>query len=134
MVALGGVLVAALRRIAGRRPEDPEGLFGAARAAAAAYLLLVPSALHAWYAVWMVPLLAVQLSWAWLWFSGAVTLSYLTYAWGDFPLWLRALEFFPLYGLLLWEWWRARRGAPAPRLAGWPAAVPSRSAPDTRGS
>jgi hypothetical protein len=128
MVALGGVLVAVLGRIARRRSDDPEGVFEAARAAAAAYLLLVPTALHAWYAVWIVPLLAVQLSWAWLWFSGAVVLSYLKYAWDDFPFWLRALEFFPLYGLLLWEWWTG--AAAIPRTAG----VPSPVTPDTRAS
>lgn len=115
MLLLFGILLAVLLRIARRRTEDASGVFRAGMGAAAAYLVLVPTAVHAWYAVWILPFLAVRASAAWLWFSGAVALSYLTYAWepAGFPFWVRALEFFPLYGLLAWEWLSGR----APRAA-----------------
>jgi len=126
MLALGTALVVALARIARRRGEEPAAIFRAGLAAAGAYLLLVPTALHAWYALWIVPFLAVRPSPAWLWWSGAVSLSYLTYAWEGLPFWLRVLEFWPLYGLLLWEWWRWRRDAPVPACGtGWRSGVAS---------
>lgn len=106
MLLLFGALLAVLVRIARRRAEAPEGILQAAMAAAGAYLLLVPTAMHAWYALWIVPFLVLRPSPAWLWFTGAVTLSYLKYAWepAEFPLWARALEYLPLYLLLAWEW------------------------------
>ena len=112
MLLLGAVLVAVLARIRGALGENPDGVFAAGFAAVGAYLLLVPSALHAWYVVWVIPFLAVRLALPWLWFSGAVTLSYLAYASmpAPFPLWARALEFLPLYALLVWE-----RGRPSER-------------------
>lgn len=106
MLALFAVLAAMLVWI-GRRPAPgPVGLFRAGLAAVAAYLILVPTALHAWYAVWILPFLAVAPAAAWLWFTAMVPLSYLKYAWepAGLPLWVRLLEFLPLYGLLVWEW------------------------------
>jgi hypothetical protein len=96
--------------------------------AVAAYLVLAPTAMHPWYAVWILPFLTVRPSAAWLWFSGAVALSYLKYAWepAAFPFWARAVEFLPLYGLLVWEW-RTGRGAlaSAGRRPGWQPGVAS---------
>jgi hypothetical protein len=108
MVVLLGLLAWVLVRIGRRRPAGPAGVFQAAMAAVAAYLVLVPTAMHAWYAVWILPFLTVRRSPAWLWFTGTVSLSYLTYAWAGLPLWVRLVEYLPLYGLLLWEWRRAR--------------------------
>jgi hypothetical protein len=106
MLALGAGLVAVLLRIRHTLQEDGPGIFRAGLAAIGAYLLLMPTTLHPWYVLWMVPLLAVSLSAGWLWFTGAVAISYLHYAWypEPFPLWARALEFAPLYALLVWEW------------------------------
>jgi len=113
MVLLLGVLALVLVRIGRRRPPGPAGVFRAAMAAVAAYLVLVPTAMHAWYAVWILPFLAARRSPAWVWFTGMVSLSYLKYAWDGLPLWVRLVEYLPLYGLLLWEWRRGRaRGAP----------------------
>jgi hypothetical protein len=126
-IAMGGLfaaLLAALLRIRHRLTENHAGVFDAGMAAVGAYLLLVPTALYAWYAVWMLPFLAVAPSPAWLWFTGAITLSYLAYAWHPepFPFWARALEFGPLYGLLLRDWWRRRgrvmRGSASPGSSG----------------
>lgn len=112
MLTLAGLLLAVLLRIRRRLREGAEGVFAAGFAAVAAWLLLAPTALHAWYVLWIVPLLTVTPAAAWLWLSGAVTLSYLTYAWSALPLWARVLEFFPLYAWLIWPG-RRRQGAGA---------------------
>jgi Glycosyltransferase family 87 len=124
MLALFGVLAIALVRIGRRRRPGPGDVFEATMAAAGAYLILVPTALHAWYAAWILPFLTVRPSPAWFWFTGTVSLSYLKYAWepAGLPLWVPVLEFVPLYGLLVWEW-RARRvrvAAPVEPRPEWP--------------
>lgn len=105
MLVLFGVLAYVLLRIRRGLDESADGVLAAGFAAVSAYLLLVPTALHAWYVVWIVPFLALRPAPAWLWFSGAVSLSYLDYAWkpAPFPLWARALEFLPLWALAAWE-------------------------------
>jgi len=116
MLLLFGVLLLVLLKIGRGRTEDARGVFQAGMATVAAYLILVPTAMHPWYAVWILPFLTVRPSLAWLWFTGAVTLSYLKYAWDPtgFPFWVRAVEFLPLYALLTWEWWSGRTGITAP--------------------
>ena len=112
MLLLFGALLAALLWIRRNLEEGAEGVFAAGFSAVAAYLLLVPTALHAWYVLWILPFLAVAPSPGWLWLTGAVTLSYLKYVGGaEVPFWARALEFFPLYGWLVWQW--GRHGAAA---------------------
>ena len=110
MLVLLAALLVVLLRIRRRLTEDAAGIVRAGRAAAGAYLALVPTAMHPWYALWILPFVTLAPSAAWLWFSGAVSLSYLAYAWlpAPFPLWLRAVEWLPLYALLGWG---ARRGA-----------------------
>jgi SAM-dependent methyltransferase len=105
MLALFGLLAGVLVGIRRRLQEGANGVFAAAFAAAGAHLALAPTALHAWYVVWIIPFLAVAPARSWLWFSGAVTVSYLHYAWwpAAFPFWARALEFLPLWTLLIWE-------------------------------
>jgi len=129
MVLLFGVLMLVLLSIARGRTEDPSGVFRAGMAAAAAYVILVPTAMHPWYAVWILPFLTVRTSAAWLWFTGAVALAYLKYAWEPtgFPFWARAAEFLPLYGLLAWEWRTGRATlASAGRRPGWrPGVAPN---------
>lgn len=122
MLVLLGVLLAVLIRIRRRLRESAEGIVAASLAAVGAHLVLVPTALHAWYVVWVVPFLALRPAPAWLWLSGAVTLSYLAYAFkpAPFPFWARALEFLPVYALLVWEHRRASgvaSGAPMPHPA-----------------
>ena len=126
MLAMCGALGVSLLVIGWRRRPGPDGVFEASRAAVAAYLILLPTAMHAWYAAWILPFLAVRPSPAWFWFTGAVSLSYLKYAWDGLPWWIRALEFVPLYALLLWQW-RARRvptGSPPRSRAGASSAGP----------
>jgi alpha-1,6-mannosyltransferase len=103
MALLFTTLAVVLVVIGRRRAQDPHGLWQASALAVGAYLLLVPTALHPWYVMWIVPFLCVQPSPAWLWFSGAVTLSYVAYVVAPAPLpwWAWLLEYGPLYTLLL---------------------------------
>jgi hypothetical protein len=108
-------MLAALVAIARRRRPEPQRTWEAAALAAGAYLLLVPTSMHPWYVIWMVPFLALTRSPAWLYFSGAVTLSYVKYVVepAPFPWWAWAAEYLPLYALLSVAGWRilARRVA-----------------------
>jgi len=74
-------------------------------------LIFMPAALHPWYVVWLIPLLAFYPSPAWLIFSGTVVLSYLKYVskTGAMPTWVLLLEYVPLFVLLIVEYlWRQR--------------------------
>jgi hypothetical protein len=75
-----------------------------------AYFLLLPTSLHPWYLTWLLPFLCLYPSWGWLYFSGAISLSYLKYVQDPqvLPLWIRLVEFFPLYLLLFVEFLRHR--------------------------
>src|SRR2546425_4976060 len=135
MIGLGAALLLALLRLGRELVETAAGVLRAGGAAVATYLVLIPTALHPWYAVWILPFVALAPSAAWLWFTGAVPLSYLAYVGlpADFPLWVRALEFIPLYALLLWQArgvirWRpgaARAGSAAAALSSRPASPPA---------
>jgi hypothetical protein len=115
MALLFAVMLAALVAIGRTRRAEPQGTWEAAALAAGAYLLLVPTSMHPWYVLWLVPFLAVTRSQAWLYFSGAVTLSHLKYVVepAPFPWWAWAAEYIPLYALLAASGWRmvARRAA-----------------------
>jgi alpha-1,6-mannosyltransferase len=115
MAALFAVMLAALVTIARTRGPGPDGTWRAAALAAGAYLLLVPTSMHPWYVMWMVPFLALTLSPAWLYFSGAVTLSYLKYVVepAPFPWWAWVAEYVPLYALLGITAWRTLARRPA---------------------
>lgn len=84
----------------------------AGAAAIGAYLALVPTAMHPWYVVWIVPFLCLVPSPAWLYFSGAVSLSYVAYLVRPAPLpaWAWLAQYGPLFGLLAVEAWRSRAG------------------------
>jgi len=69
----------------------------------AGYLVATPS-LFPWYALWLVPILAVAPRWPWLWLTGAVALAYLVFAepvW-RIPGWVRVAEFGPVVLGLAW--------------------------------
>lgn len=103
MAVLFAALAATVVIIGRRAGQDSPGLWRASTLAVCSYLLLVPTAMHPWYVVWVVPFLCVRPSPAWLWFSGAVTLSYMAYVVAPAPLpwWAWLLEYGPLYALLL---------------------------------
>jgi hypothetical protein len=98
----------------GRR--DATGALGRTGVAAiGAYLALVPMPMHPWYVVWMVPFLCLAPSLAWLYFSGAVSLSYVAYLVEPAPLpaWAWLAQYGPLFGLLAVEVWRSSVRRPA---------------------
>lgn len=67
-----------------------------------------------WYALWLVPMLAVAPSPAWIAFTGMVALAYtffLTDAW-SIPWWARAAQVVPLVAVAL-GWLRPRRALPS---------------------
>jgi len=111
---LGG---AALLWRRGGRPED------LLPAVIGLYLLTLPTAFHPWYALWLVPWLCIRPRAAWLWLIAALPLSYLKYATPDgvMPAWVRPVEFGPVFALLAWSAWSARRPTVAPAEAETPA-------------
>ena len=73
--------------------------------------------LHPWYVCWIVPFLVIIPNRAWIFFSGAVFLSYLvlrgyvaTGVWEEDPL-VKLAQYLPFYGLLLYDGgrWLAQR-------------------------
>jgi hypothetical protein len=109
MIALFVVMALVLVWIGRVNAGESRGLLRAGALAVATYLLLVPTAMHPWYAVWIVPFLCVHRWPAWLYFSGAVSLSYMHYVVEPAPLpwWAWAGQYGPLYALLLRAGWRA---------------------------
>ncbi|HZS36270.1 MAG TPA: glycosyltransferase 87 family protein [Polyangia bacterium] len=84
-----------------------------AAVALGAFLLLAP-ALHPWYVLWMLPLVAAGASPAWWALAALAPLGYWPLGefragagWHD-PLWTRALEHGLTWALLAAGWWRAR--------------------------
>ncbi|MBI2491566.1 MAG: DUF2029 domain-containing protein, partial [Candidatus Rokubacteria bacterium] len=78
-------------------------LAAAAVPLAGGFVLLAPN-VFPWYVVWLVPLLALQPSGAWIAFTGTVALAYtffLAEPWA-IPAWARALEVLPLAVGALW--------------------------------
>ena len=65
-------------------------------------MVLMPASLHPWYAVLIVPFLAIYPNPAWLIFTCTVTLSYLKYTspHGIMPTWILLIEYLPLFSLL----------------------------------
>ncbi len=73
--------------------------------------LLLSSTVHAWYLIWLLPLLALELeasatplvfrplpAYAWLLFSGLAVLPYLTYADHQWQVWISLAQYGPVYG------------------------------------
>jgi len=65
-------------------------------------MVLMPASLHAWYLIILIPFLSFYPAVAWLFFSIAVTLSYLKYVSpaGIMPKGVLMLEYGPLFTLL----------------------------------
>ncbi len=72
-------------------------------------LVTLPTALHPWYALWLVPWLCVHLRASWLWLIGALPLSTLKYGspGGVMPAWVLPVEWAPTAALWAFE---TRRG------------------------
>lgn len=65
-------------------------------------IVLMPTALHPWYVVILVPFLSFFPSAAWLIFTCTVTVSYVYYepSMGTQPIWVSLLEYIPLFAIL----------------------------------
>ncbi len=63
----------------------------------AVYLLTVPTALHPWYALWLLPFMCTGPTAAGLWLLATLPLSYLKYTMpgGVLPVWVPLVEFAP---------------------------------------
>jgi Glycosyltransferase family 87 len=98
LVAVGAAL-AWIGRAHARGRYDP---WQTAGLAIGAWLVLGPFSVHPWYVLWMVPFLCVKPSPAWLYFSGAVVLSYAEYLvpLRELPWWAWLGEYGPLFVLL----------------------------------
>jgi hypothetical protein len=103
-----GIAVVAIARRAG---DDP---FRSASHLVLAFVLLLPTAMHPWYALWLVPLIAIAPHPAGVWIIGLLPLSYLKYgAPGEImPDWVLALEWLPAFALVFMLWLRSRYSHP----------------------
>lgn len=119
--ALLGVALALVHR------TDPD-VFRLARALVFAFAMLAPMAKHPWYALWLVPLLALDRSAAATWLAAALPLSYLKYGapGGRMPAWVEPLEWLPPVGLAAIAWFRSRAATADATPAG---ATPAGAAP-----
>ena len=112
MLLCGAALVGVVAWIA-RHPERDSS--GSAARIALAFVLLLPTAMHPWYALWMVPFLCVYPSPAGLWLAATLPLSYLKYGPpdGPMPAWVTALIWIPPFIALMlaaMPAWTRRRG------------------------
>ncbi len=98
-------------------------------------LIALSPTVHPWYLVWMVPLVALRPSRAWLYLSGSVFLAYYGLAayrevgvWPE-PWWVKLLIYGPFLALLVvdgWRgsWWQSAWQALTLGSAGGPPAAP----------
>lgn len=109
-----GVLALVTAWTALRRDDDT----AAACATVLGVQLLLAPTVHPWYMLWVLPFLVLRTSWAWMALSWLVFLSYdvlvdyqITGVWRESG-WIRALEYIPVYLLLLWSLWDRQRTGP----------------------
>ena len=95
-------LLAAVGLVLAARRDDRPDVLRRGYLMVGATLLLLPTSLHPWYVIWILPFLCLYPAVGWLYFSGAVALSYVKYLREPqvLPLGIRLLEFLPLVLLL----------------------------------
>jgi len=108
IVLLLGAVAAALVWIGRAHVRGRYDTWQATALAIGVWLVLGPFSVHPWYVLWMVPFLCVTPAPAWLYFSGAVVLSYAEYLVPSarLPWWAWLGEYGPLYALLAAGAWR----------------------------
>lgn len=108
---VAGALLAGWIYLVARRERDP---LLAARSALGALLLLSP-AIHPWYPLWILPLVALAPEPGWLWLLSAIPLAYgpwpnrLADSQAELGLALKAVEFGPALAWWSWAAWRRNR-------------------------
>lgn len=86
------------------RPKSDAGIIRAAFWLTGLVIVLLPYTVP-WYLILWLPFIAIEESFAGIYLSGAVMLSYLFYAqqpWG-LPAWIQPAEFVPFFALLAWD-------------------------------
>jgi len=112
MALCGAALACVLVAIA-RRGDEP---VRSARGIVLAFLLLLPTAIHPWYGLWLAPLVVLRPHPAGIWLVGALPLSYLKYAAPaeQMPLWVLVVEWLPAWALFAAHAWATRARGLAP--------------------
>jgi hypothetical protein len=86
-------------------------------------ILLLSPTVHPWYLLWMVPLVAIRFSRAWLYLTGSIFLAYFgletfktTGVWPE-PWWVRLVIYGPFFAMLVVDAWRGSQlpAATAPK-------------------
>ncbi len=113
---LVSLLIVVLVALGRSRGNNLQNLTAATGIAVGAYLLLLPSSIHPWYVVWLIPFLVVVPEPGWWYLTGAVALSYVAYTADParVPAWVLAVEYAPAYVGLLLALRRAWRGLAHP--------------------
>jgi hypothetical protein len=103
MALLFALMAAVLVGIGRTTGDGPAAVARAGMLAVGTYLLLVPTSMHPWYVLWIAPFLCLWPSPPWLYFSGAVVLSYMSYVVEPAPIpwWAWLAEYGPFYALLI---------------------------------
>jgi hypothetical protein len=111
-ILLVTALLASVALFLARRGQDGDVLWRG-YLMVTAYLLLLPTSLHPWYVIWILPFLCFFPTWGWLYLTGAIALSYVKYLHEPelLPLGIRLVEFVPLVALLIVETLWHRRAA-----------------------
>ncbi len=117
---LAGLLCAVLVALGWNRRRTLRQCMAASGFAVGAYLLLLPSSIHPWYVVWLIPFLVVLPERGWWYLTGAVAVSYVAYTADParVPAWALAAEYVPAYVSVLLglrhAWRRSARSAETP--------------------
>jgi hypothetical protein len=116
IVLLLGAVAAALVWIGRAHARGRYDTWQATTLAIGVWLALGPFSVHPWYVLWMVPFLCGTPAPAWLYFSGAVVLSYAEYLVPSarLPWWAWLGEYGPLALLAAGAWRKTLRPTPAP--------------------
>jgi hypothetical protein len=113
--SLGGVVMTAtLLWMLRTEADGPDALLDRMWVVATALTLLTLT-LHPWYLLWLLPLVTIQPRPAWIYLTGAISLSYLFYIFPTARVAVGSVEYLPFFALLVWRWRRgASRIRPAP--------------------
>jgi hypothetical protein len=116
-ILLVTALLAGVALFLARRGQDGDVLWRG-YLMVSAYLVLLPTSLHPWYVIWILPFLCLFPTWGWLYLTGAIALSYVKYLLEPevLPLGIRLVEFVPLVALLVFQaLWHRRAATEASR-------------------
>ncbi len=107
--AMGGAMMAAtLLWLLRSQADSVDALLARIWVVATALTLLTPT-LHPWYLLWLLPLLTIQPRPAWIYLTGAISLSYLFYILPSARVLIGAVEYLPFFALLGWQLRRSER-------------------------